>query len=493
MGSPKQTAGDLGPAQGQNEKGRAADTTRKTPNTSSPEPGSSFIPINRDGRFPFASSQEAPMHRNDASPEQQKTLASQQEQLPLSINAPLKRVRTGSSSLTSSRPKRQHQMLAISSPSPFQTLNVTEFLKPPTSLCELQTSPTYSGQFSGSASSLQRTTMQQMTPYPTRQLYAAKQDTAWPNHQDRPMTKGTEDEYPIDESILEDLASLLDTTNQPVAERHIPSSSVAQAWDHDSRSARDFDPSLQHSSPRPPEESTVMKKQPSFSQEELLDDEVDWNAVFSVINELPKDPSLVASPEMADQPGVQDHDPQSLVKESHRTEGSLPLKPFARPPFPDKVRDRSAVPGLSSSTVLRTCFRIGEMMNQAARCHNHQQDVVFELYARVTYSKRESLARVQHFQFADLFKDQQPYPTGTLSGWRVKSQLDRHSSSFLTTENATKLCRCMCKPKRDPKAAMGWFFVVLDVRETDWAQIRWAKMMITGIADEEEEEVRSRL
>ncbi|KAI1380365.1 hypothetical protein F4677DRAFT_257695 [Hypoxylon crocopeplum] len=161
-------------------------------------------------------------------------------------------------------------------------------------------------------------------------------------------------------------------------------------------------------------------------------------------------------------------------------EDAASLKPFVRPPFPEKVRDRSVVSGLSSDTVLRTCFRIGEMINQATRCLNDHQEVVFELFARVTYSNRESLERKQHFQFIDLFKDQYPYPAGVFTNWRAGSQVDQQSAAFLGLKDNPKMCWCMCKPVRDRKSPIRLTLVIMTIRETDWAHIEWAKRVVCG-------------
>ncbi|KAI0477736.1 hypothetical protein GGR56DRAFT_638498 [Xylariaceae sp. FL0804] len=291
---------------------------------------------------------------------------------------------------------------------------------------------------------------------------------------------------------------LLGDAQSLVHENHIPPSSVTLAWDHDSRSAIEFDPTLKYSSPLSSEEhkndaqkspSSALLREGDPGREDCLDDDVDWDVVFADIETHPKDPSLVESYH-------QTHRPQKIAQASGPVPTTLaeppssrsgPLQPFRRTPFPEMVRDRSSVPGLSSTRILRTCFRIGVMISQTARCLNHQQDVVFELFARVSYSSRESLARKQHFQFVDLFKDQQPYPSAVLAGWKVGSQLDHHSSVFLQTESGPRLCWCICKPVKDSKAAMGWTYTVLSIKETDWDQIGWATSVI-GVSTQGEAE-----
>lgn len=267
------------------------------------------------------------------------------------------------------------------------------------------------------------------------------------------------DAYPLDDGIVDDdIVQLLTGPSGFVQETHIPPSSV-QGWDHESRSAAEYDLSLK-CSPDPQETDIdtpgiwqVPATQYPDASEDLLDEDVDWNTVL--IEMCGRTPGVVG--------------PVDEVV-------SLPA--FIRPPFPEKIRDRPLVPGMSSDTLLRTCFRIGVMISQTVHCFHHQQNVLFELYARVTYSSRETLARKQHFQFVDLCKDQQPYPAATLTNWRIGSQLDEDSSAFLDTSVGPRLCQCVCKPMKDPKAAIGWTYSVLKIKEIDWEQILWAKKII---------------
>ncbi|KAI1826682.1 hypothetical protein F4861DRAFT_495839 [Xylaria intraflava] len=301
------------------------------------------------------------------------------------------------------------------------------------------------------------------------------------------------DAYPLDDDIAEDdIVHLLAGRPKSVQEDHIPPSSVRE-WDHGSQSVTEYDPTLKHSPPNPQETDHVIatRMRPTSAaknidvSEDLLDEDVDWNAVLVNTNVIQEGSSPGLCPKIDVSKGMimatRASRPNSAGLHPDET-GSL--APFSRPPFPEKIRDRPSVPGMSSNTLLRTCFRIGAMISQTARCFNHQQDVMFELYARVTYSNRESLVRKQHFQFVDLFKDQHPYPAATLTSWRAGSQLDKDSLAFLDTSGGPRLCWCMCKPVRDPKAAVGWTYAVLSIKEIDWEQIRWAKRYICGDSEE---------
>ncbi|KAI1472857.1 uncharacterized protein F4812DRAFT_29354 [Daldinia caldariorum] len=298
-----------------------------------------------------------------------------------------------------------------------------------------------------------------------------------------------QDEYPLDSDLMEeDMACLLETSLYSAQEAHMPPSSVTQAWDHDSRSAAEYDPTLQHSSPKElgVPQMVDAAETPDSNQDDLLDEDVDWNVVYTMTSTISKAASGAYRLQNATHPWLQDRTTQEgeIDKCDANIADTMPLKPFARPPFPEKVRDRSAVSELSPRMVLRTCFRIGELVNQAIYCLNHRQDVIFELFARVTYSSRESLQRNQHFQFVDLFKDQLPYPVGVLSNWRVDTQLDRQSAAFLGTSAGPRLCRCMCKPRRDPKTAIGLTLVITAIKKIDWVDIRLAKRTVCGRSDD---------
>lgn len=283
-----------------------------------------------------------------------------------------------------------------------------------------------------------------------------------------------DDTYPLDEDIADDdIIQLLDCTSGLVYENHIPPSSI-QGWHHESQSPMDFDPTLQHTPPDPHHNNLKASEGVEVDAlEDLLDEDVDWNAVLVNTN-------------MIQQQAPTD----SCLKTGVTGRISVTrLAPFLRKPFPESISDRASVPGMSSDTILRSCFRIGVMISQTVDCYRRQKDVVFELYARVTYSNREALTRKQHFQFIDLFKDQHPYPTATLTGWRPGSQLENDISSFLDTHDGPRLSWCICKPVKDPKAAIGWTYTVLKIKEVDWEQIRWAKEVICGYSNEQLEEM----
>lgn len=417
------------------------------------------------------------------------------------------------------RPKHSVALALLATPSysPFQTLRVTKARSVSNSVAfpklEEETVNGRANCHSQAADSQYPqgwTVVNPLTPYPTRGQEESKEQlnidsvaelAVKSNARCTPIlpvsssnavsSTSIEDEYPLDDDLMEeDMTCLLDAAAENVRETHIPPSSVTQAWDHDSRSAVEYDPTLQYSSPFSSSEKPKDSQPASMTggideiEEDLLDDDVDWNTVYAITSTIPKVSSSVGPEDVVhSQPLGQNTNIEKPIEKNHWGQKATPLRPFIRPPFPEKTRDRSTVPGLSSDTVLRTCFRIGEMVNQAAHCLCHRQDAVFELFARVNYSNRESLQRRQHFQFIDLFKDQRPYPAGVLTNWRVGSQLDRQSSAFLNVSAEPRICRCICKPIRDPKAAIGLSLVVLAIRESDWTQVEWTKQVVCGGPD----------
>ncbi|KAK0617170.1 hypothetical protein B0T14DRAFT_568702 [Immersiella caudata] len=284
----------------------------------------------------------------------------------------------------------------------------------------------------------------------------------------QPPALEDEDSYSIEASDEEELAKLVDSVSANPT--HVPPSSVIRSMDSGTSQDPVFDPNLPGSSPTRIHNNTTPVN-PELEEEDLLDSDVDWDEITELLPSRPHDPSLSVSPKEVVT--------RQLIKsdEVHTLQLTPQRKPFVRPPFPEPIRDKSPVTGLSRSSIVRTCFRIGQILNETKKCFDNHQDVVFELYARVTYSSREKFARVQHFQFLDLFKEHFPYPTGTLNGWKTGSLVDEQSLVFLGSGDGhkAKLCRCICKPVKEKKRDLGWSFLVLAIRQVDWEEIDMMK------------------
>jgi hypothetical protein len=149
-------------------------------------------------------------------------------------------------------------------------------------------------------------------------------------------------------------------------------------------------------------------------------------------------------------------------------------KPIARPPFPVAVRDRSPIIGLSSSTLLRTCFRIGEVINQAHQASKTGTNIIFELYVRILESKRDDAS--QHFTFCDLFHGKPPYLKAEYDAAKWKSvQLFNYDSKRLLHQG--RIARCMGKMNRDGKE---WRMIVFNIFEVKWQDILWVEGIVNS-------------
>ncbi|KAI9718777.1 MAG: hypothetical protein M1812_003951 [Candelaria pacifica] len=152
-------------------------------------------------------------------------------------------------------------------------------------------------------------------------------------------------------------------------------------------------------------------------------------------------------------------------------------KPFVRPSFPKRVRDRSPVLGLSSKTLLRTCFRVGEALQAGCAAARNSQDVIVELYARVTFSYREAEGRKQHFQFSDLYHDRPPFLNGIYEGWRGVGLWEYDSSLFLGEEGKGRTCRCVGRIKW-AKETKGWILLVMNIWADVWDDVAFVKGIV---------------
>ncbi|OAL52522.1 hypothetical protein IQ07DRAFT_504844 [Pyrenochaeta sp. DS3sAY3a] len=149
------------------------------------------------------------------------------------------------------------------------------------------------------------------------------------------------------------------------------------------------------------------------------------------------------------------------------------LSPIVRSPFPTPVRDRSPIIGLSPNTVLKTCFRIGEAINQSAQASKTGKHVLLELYARVFAADRT--ATTQRLTLCDLFHVNPPYVQGMYDTAIWGSvPLFEYDAGCLLREG--RLCRCIGHMKREGK---DWKLIILNAWEATWDDIRW----VEGIVD----------
>ncbi|CAI6332208.1 unnamed protein product [Periconia digitata] len=149
-------------------------------------------------------------------------------------------------------------------------------------------------------------------------------------------------------------------------------------------------------------------------------------------------------------------------------------KPIVRSPFPSPVLNRSPVVGLSPGLLLRTCFRIGEAINQACHAAKNKQKVVFELYARIVSSQRDN--DKQEFVFCDLFHEKLPHLRGTYSAaiWKHVDLYEYDSRRLLTEK---RMCRCMGEIKRDGKE---WVMIVFNIWQATWEDVEWVEGIVNA-------------
>ncbi|KAJ4322324.1 hypothetical protein N0V94_002433 [Neodidymelliopsis sp. IMI 364377] len=154
--------------------------------------------------------------------------------------------------------------------------------------------------------------------------------------------------------------------------------------------------------------------------------------------------------------------------------GDEDRKPIVRPDFPCSVRDRSPIIGLSATTLLRTCFRIGEAVSQSCHAVKIGNNVLIELYARVLNSERDD--KQQRFTLCDLFHTKPPYLEALYAStiWKPVELFDYDSARLL---QQGKICRCIGTMKRDGK---NWIMTVLNVWEATWDDVAWVEGIINS-------------
>ena len=153
-------------------------------------------------------------------------------------------------------------------------------------------------------------------------------------------------------------------------------------------------------------------------------------------------------------------------------------KPFVRPKFPNPIRDRSPILGLSARLLHRTCFRIGEALNAASAASRTSNDVLIELYARVTSSTREAGHWKQHFVFADLFtSDKPPFLSGTYDLWKGVPLWEHDSRAFLGEDGRGRLARVVGKISRDVESK-AWKMRILNVWAAELEDVAWVKGIV---------------
>ncbi|KAF2434367.1 hypothetical protein EJ08DRAFT_564284, partial [Tothia fuscella] len=161
---------------------------------------------------------------------------------------------------------------------------------------------------------------------------------------------------------------------------------------------------------------------------------------------------------------------------------------IVRPPFPTPIRDRSPIIGITASSRLRTCFRVGEALNAGCSAVRNSGNmtsntILIELYAKISSSHREEGGGVkQYFTFVDLFtEDRPPFVQGICECWKASELWEYDCGRFITGAGGeleeNKLCRTVGRMRREGK---GWRFVVLNIWEATWDDVEYARAIICG-------------
>lgn len=190
-----------------------------------------------------------------------------------------------------------------------------------------------------------------------------------------------------------------------------------------------------------------------------------------------------------------------LVDASHvETYPSSPNlhRPFLRQAFPPPVRDRSNIQGLSSQTVLRTCFRIGEALKgfppspTPTKKITTPRTTVIELYAFVSASYVSD--NTHFFTFADLFfPTRPPYLKGKWAGGDPNNNIPCRQNYKKTKEDIGSMCRvigtigpvCGDSSDKNPSsdnliapAMKGMVMRVLGIWRADWNHVEYVKGIV---------------
>ncbi|KAI9645097.1 hypothetical protein NHQ30_005831 [Ciborinia camelliae] len=308
-----------------------------------------------------------------------------------------------------------------------------------------------------------------------------------------------EDDFPMDAGLEEEILRLAEASQgRGVVESFEPPRSLRLPSDSGDTDREVYDNTLQFSPPmsRESDPSAVARVQSnglsSPSKPPATNEDADWGYITSTAIGPAKAPVILPPEILA--PTLKDKTPEKLpspvksaeinsikpwLDDSHEY---LPLAPFARPKFPSLVHDRCPVNGLSTQIILRVCFRIGEMLKEGGRCNALGQDAIVELFARVNFSSREPGTSKQHFQFSDLFHDRPPFAKGILANFKTTGLAESESKVFIESSE-TLMARCLGRVKKDVKNG-AWLLHIINVRVTDWEEIRWTKRIVCGETEE---------
>ncbi|KAI7230964.1 hypothetical protein KC330_g6655 [Hortaea werneckii] len=166
---------------------------------------------------------------------------------------------------------------------------------------------------------------------------------------------------------------------------------------------------------------------------------------------------------------------KQLLSSFQATSGNDEAKPVVRSPFPSAIRDRSRIWGASNTTVLRTCFRIGEALNVGCKAVRNNRPVLLELYARVVDSWQEGAergkGRKQNFVIHDLYHGKPPHVDASFVLCGQSKVWDIDTSRFLTKREGGIMCRAIGQMKKEGPGRGKWYINLLSIWEATWDDV----------------------
>lgn len=152
-------------------------------------------------------------------------------------------------------------------------------------------------------------------------------------------------------------------------------------------------------------------------------------------------------------------------------------RPITRKSFPQQVKDRSPVIGLTANTVLRTCFRVGEAFNTSCQAARVGLPIIVELYARVKSSWHEEGTDKQHFVFSDIYHNRPPFMTAVHKSWTGIPEWEQQTARFLDDEENEKMCTVIGSMNKGDGTR--WEMIVQNIREVSWTDVDYVAGIYT--------------
>ncbi|KAK2074730.1 hypothetical protein P8C59_008914 [Phyllachora maydis] len=232
-----------------------------------------------------------------------------------------------------------------------------------------------------------------------------------------------------------------------------------------------------------PSSTTPFVTMRSLNDDDLVDENLDWNEVWkadpSPGTQRYQESCPPSGLAFKDLPSIEDFDwdddLDQIFSHDHSSSSTVGKDEFSeRPPFPATSTESAScqqpttaraasgapctpppqpdlsLPNALTGPNLHTCFRLRELQQQVSNGPHPVGDAMFQLYARVQHSHRETNNHIfssgasflQYFRFVDIKQDH-AYVRGTLTGWRIGDVVDRQSAVFLDggQDGTMRLCR----------------------------------------------------